>query len=185
MNKTKEIYDELSKTYDQLYVEGQNNPYMEDEREASEYFQKYSIWWNDGASVRIVSLGCGTGQDVQIMGYPDPELFVGYDISEEMLKRARIKYPEYDFKAHNCEVLLNHNCDLLVSIFGAPNYLGANTLLKHYDWMGAKHAFFIFYNENYEDGVIDGYHRYTKEDLVQIFGVVPEELGRNYYVIGW
>ncbi|MCA9403959.1 MAG: methyltransferase domain-containing protein, partial [Candidatus Omnitrophica bacterium] len=45
-----------------------------------------------GASV--LEFGCGTGE---ILAHMEPSRGVGVDISEEMISRAREKYPQYEF----------------------------------------------------------------------------------------
>lgn len=181
MTSISEKYDLISVDYDEKYVEGDNNPYMHDERLAARHYRQLN------KIGRIVSLGCGTGQDVQILGYPNPNYFTGYDISEGMLQKAVQKYPDYHFTKQDCSVNIDVKCDILVSIFGTPNYIGAEKLLEHYENMEASHAFFIFYAEHYNDGVIENYHKYTRDELRNYFGrePVPLEKGSNYYVVSW
>ncbi len=179
MNNIEQVYDDMSVCYDKVYVDGEDNTYLRDERIAAEWYKKID------RSGRIVSLGCGTGQDVSILDYPTD--FTGYDISEGMLKSAKKKFPNLEFKHSNCMLPIDDQCDILVSIFGTPNYIGAYSLLKHYKRMNAKHAFFVFYNEHYTDGVIETYHRYTRKELIEIFNCEVHDLetNSNYYVVQW
>ncbi len=185
------IYNDLSETYEEKYVAGRlQNPYMADEFHAG-------TWWQwSRLKGRIVSLGVGSGQDIEILGYPDPADFTGYDISEGMLANARQKFPAYaDRLLHfDCEQRLpgGIQADVLVSMFGAPNYLGAERLLRHYDDLGCKGAFFVFYNEMYDDGLDVGTIYYSKRDLFDIFtpffptmNVIDLFPGSNYYVVMW
>ena len=57
-------YDEASKWYEEKYVSGgwENNPYMKDEYDA------HKFWMNNGEVGKIVSLGVGSGQDIDILG---------------------------------------------------------------------------------------------------------------------
>jgi hypothetical protein len=84
------------------------------------------------------------------------------------------------------------DADVLVSLFGAANYLGVNKLLEQYKRLNCTSAFFVFYNEEYEDGVIDSddYNLYSKsklEDKFALFNPVvkPLEENSNYYVVWW
>lgn len=175
-----QVYDKLALDYDEKYVDGNDNPYMRDEYAAAELYKQQNL---EG---KIVSLGCGTGQDVSILGYPDPDLFVGYDISEGMLRKARLKHPEYQFIQHDCNQMTLSRCDILVSMFGTPNYIGHDKLMQHYHLTQAKHAFFVFYNENYVDGVVEKYYRYSTVQLERFFiGANHYTLNENYYVVTW
>lgn len=177
-------YDEASEWYEQKYVSGgwENNHYMKDEYDA------HKFWMENGEVGKIVSLGVGSGQDIEILGRPHPSTFVGYDISEGMLSNARKKFPEYIFKNADCSMYIPEKCDIIVSMFGTPNYIGLSTLLKHYIDMNAKHAFFIFYNEDYDDGFNESYHRYSYNELKNIlhaFDPIIQKLNQNYYIVKW
>jgi ubiquinone/menaquinone biosynthesis C-methylase UbiE len=177
-------YDEASEWYEQKYVEGgwENNPYMKDEYDA------HKFWMANGEVGKIISLGVGSGQDIEILGKPDPKTFVGYDISAGMLANARKKFPDYTFKLFDCKQAIDDKCDILVSMFGTPNYIGLSVLLGHYQRFNAKHAFFVFYDENYDDGFGEYYHKYTREELNNLlkpFSPIIEKLNENYYIVKW
>tara|TARA_B100000085_G_scaffold91528_1_gene82730 strand:- start:6780 stop:7001 length:222 start_codon:yes stop_codon:yes gene_type:complete len=73
-------------------------------------------------------------------------------------------------------------------MFGTPNYIGLEKLLEHYENFGAKHAFFIFYDENYNDGIGENYHRYTMDhlkDRLSEFNPIVNTLNENYYMVKW
>lgn len=190
-NHAETIYDEISKTYEEKYVAGGfQNSYMVDE------FHAKTWWLWSRLKGRIVSLGVGSGQDIEILGHPDPADFTGYDISEGMLANARQKFPAYADRLihHDCEMRLPRGtqADVLVSMFGAPNYLGAERLLRHYDDLDCKGAFFVFYNEFYDDGLDIGTIYYSKQDLFEIFtpffptlNIIDLFPGSNYYVVMW
>jgi SAM-dependent methyltransferase len=100
-NHAETIYDEISKTYEEKYVAGGfQNSYMVDE------FHAKTWWLWSRLKGRIVSLGVGSGQDIEILGHPDPADFTGYDISEGMLANARQKFPAY------ADRLIHHDCQL-------------------------------------------------------------------------
>ena len=105
-----------------------------------------------------------------------------------MLANGRKKYPNYTLIEHDCTDLIDEKCDILVSMFGTPNYIGLSKLLAHYQHMKCKHAFFVFYNENYVDGIASKYHRYTQDELTRIlhaFKPIVEPLNENYYIVKW
>lgn len=177
-------YDDAAQWYEQKYVEGgwENNPYMKDEYDAHQF------WTANGEVGKIISLGCGSGQDIEILGNPDPKTFVGYDFSEGMLANARNKFPAYTFIYQDCKLKIDNTCDILVSMFGTPNYIGLSTLLGHYRKFNAKHAFFVFYAEHYDDGFDESCYKYTKQELQAIlkcFNPIIENLNDNYYIVKW
>ena len=182
-----EIYNTLSVDYEEKYVQGDDNVYLRDERLASHH------WQQSGLTGNIVSLGVGSGQDIKILGHPRPENFRGFDISSGMLARAANKFPDYDFTLHDCNMMLTKDqpgCDVLVSMFGAANYLGVDTLISHYQHLGCTGAFFVFYHENYIDGVVDKYHLYSQQELKKKFEAYNARVGplldkSNYYVVWW
>jgi hypothetical protein len=176
----KEIYDAASKWYESMYIEGNDNIYMKDEKAAAEY------WKNNKRLGKIASLGVGSGQDISILGYPNPNYFTGYDISPGMLKNARVKFPDYNFVEHDCKTIINDDADILVSMFGTPNYIGIDGLLMHYITMKCSHAFFIFYNEPYNDGLVEDYKRYSYEHLKSCFwNATVTKLNDNYIIVNW
>ncbi|MCB9720807.1 MAG: glycosyltransferase [Candidatus Omnitrophica bacterium] len=65
-----------------------------------------------GASV--LEFGCGTGE---ILAHMEPSRGVGVDISEEMISRAREKYPQYEFLHAPCEdVKLEEKFDYIIMV---------------------------------------------------------------------
>jgi hypothetical protein len=186
MDNLENIYNELSKTYEKKYIN--TEPYLSDELMASKFWE----WANLSGS--IVSLGIGSGQDIEILKYPDPNEFNGYDISEGMLSNAKKKFPGYEkcLHHHDCNNMIeNISADILVSMFGTANYIGIDKLLEHYIHLNCSSAFFVFYNYQYNDGVAQGY-RYSKTDILEKFknynpslNVVDLFPGSNYYVVMW
>lgn len=182
-----ERYNDLSTDYEEKYVAGNDNPYMYDEQMAA------SHWQEAGLKGRIVSLGVGSGQDIEILGYPDPKMFRGFDFSEGMLANAKKKFPDYEFWLHDCRVVIrdhHEDADILVAMFGAANYLSLAQIKMQYDRLNCSKAFLVFYDENYNDGISDDYYRYTKGTLMTLlrpYKPVIKNLwdGSNYYVVWW
>ena len=183
MNQVADIYNKLSETYEQKYILSDDAiKYLSDESNARKH------WRDSGLSGRIISLGCGSGQDIEILDFPD--FWTGYDISRGMIANGEYKFPTYNFIEHDCNEMIFGTADILVCMFGAANYLGVDKLLEHYKHLGCHGAFFVFYNENYNDGIFDEYFRYTKADLEDAFNkyspkVCPLAEGSNYYVVWW
>ena len=120
--------------------------------------------------------------------FPDPDKFVGFDISVSMLANALVKHPEYTYVVQDCSQPIDIKCDVLTSVFGTPNYIGAAKLLEHYEAMNAKHAFFVFYAPWYEDGVATDYYRPTVEELTEMFGKFNPKIKQirdNYILVRW
>ena len=180
-----EKYDDAAvEYYEQKYVAGgwENNPYMKDE------FDAHKFWVKNKSVGKIISLGVGSGQDISILNNPSPNYFTGYDISKGMLDNAKDKFAEYEFVLADCKKNIENSCDILVSMFGTPNYIGLSKLLEHYQNFNASHAFFVFYAEWYDDGFGEYYHKYTKENLekiMQAFNPIVEQLNENYYIVKW
>ena len=177
-------YNNASSWYENKYVEGgwKNNPYMKDEYDA------HKFWMQNGEVGKIISLGVGSGQDIAILNNPHPKTFTGYDFSEGMLANAREKYPEYTFKQADCNKPIDDYCDILVSLFGVPNYIGLEKLMIHFLTFKAKHAFFVFYNETYDDGFGEDYYKYTQyqlKDQLQFMNATVSPLNENYYIVKW
>ena len=188
VNNVSSVYDSIADTYDQKYVEGEDNPYMEDEAYVADVWKKLDL-----PTGRILSLGCGTGQDVEILGYPDPEKYLGIDVSPKMLERARLKFGRdgYVFKLADvadleCPFMYRIDCDILVAMFGVPNYITLERLSELYEVVGAEHGFFVFYNEEYRDGISDHYN-FSIDQIRQTFkhhNPFFEEFS-NYVVCAW
>lgn len=180
-----EKYNEAANTYyEEKYVEGgwEENHYMQDEKDA------HAFWMANREDGKFISLGIGSGQDIPILGWPGHENFTGYDISQGMLNNALEKFPRYNFVLADCNEDIDDRCDILVSLFGVPNYIGVDKLIEHYNNFKAQHAFFVFYDENYEDGIAEEYNKYTKEELETLlspYNPIVEKLNDNYYIVKW
>ena len=123
-----------------------------------------------------------------MLDFPDPDKFVGFDISVSMLANALVKHPEYTYVVQDCSQPIDIKCDVLTSVFGTPNYIGAAKLLEHYEAMNAKHAFFVFYAPWYEDGVATDYYRPTVEELTEMLGKFNPKIKQirdNYILVRW
>lgn len=73
-----------------------------------EFFKK-----NVGPDDKVIEFGCGTGD---ILNAVAAKHKVGLDIAEEMIKRAREKYPDITFRQHDCETPFPEAGDFDVAI---------------------------------------------------------------------
>ena len=161
-------YNELSETYEGTYLSGDpnTNHYLFDDWMAARWFKDSRMTFD-----HAVVLGCGSGNDIITLGYPLPEKYTGYDFSAGMLANANEKFPSYSFHEWNCLDMTGDKGDLLVSAFGVPNYIGAAKLIQHYNDVQANKAFFIFYENHYDDvAPISTQYDYTQDELVEYFG---------------
>jgi ubiquinone/menaquinone biosynthesis C-methylase UbiE len=84
-----DVYDDFyAEIYDYLVY---NN--FKDDYEVGEIINKTS----PTSSSKILDIGCGTGNQVVNFGSKGYEV-LGIDISPSMIKKAKEKYPDYDFK---------------------------------------------------------------------------------------
>lgn len=188
--EAEQVYDNLASTYDQKYVSGENNPYMADEAEVARIWKKQPFSKESYLSNRrILSLGCGTGQDIEILGYPDPERYVGVDISNEMLNKAREKFSDYTFIQEDVNTNTEDfppQCEILVSMFGVPNYIQLHRMWQIYTITNAEHAFLVYYKSTYRDGVIDHFDYPIGEMRAFYKKYNPTfEMFGNYVVCSW
>ena len=91
-SKIKEHFDKIAEQYD--YYKRKNSYYY------SLLKQLYSSLIPQGKT--ILEIGCGTGE---ILNYLNPKHGVGVDISLEMVKIARKKYPNLSFEVCDAENL--------------------------------------------------------------------------------
>ena len=114
------IYDELAEGYDRYHVDAKSlaeNQYVADVLRGL---------------VRpgecVADLGCGTGLLLELCPVTAPD-YVGLDISEGILARARQKFPGHAFHAGDIQAphaaLPDGSVDLVVSLFGSPAYCDA------------------------------------------------------------
>lgn len=96
-----EVYDDFyAEVYDYLVY---NN--YKDEYEIGEIMNKTKLT----SSSKILDIGCGTGNQVVNFGSKGYEV-LGIDVSPSMIKKAKEKYPKYDF-----EVADASNIDIFTS----------------------------------------------------------------------
>jgi len=99
----------------------------------------------------VLDLGCGTGALLEHLNVP-PESYIGVDVSEKMLEKARCKFPGYTFHLGDMANLpfTNEQFDNVVSLFGSISYADPKVCceIRHLlKWHGK--YFLMFCNERY------------------------------------
>lgn len=124
----KRKYDNLAKGYDDIFtykINKAENDIVGNLLVQAEIdlflFDRYRNWG------RILDLGCGTALALDFIS---PGKYVGIDISPEMIKKARLKfpkekYPKYDFKVGdmmNIKRFKASSFDMAISLFNSFSY---------------------------------------------------------------
>ncbi len=135
----KTIYNCIAEKYDSTY---QQDRFLLDEQQAAKYLRALQPYGS------VLSLGCGTGQDIEIGDIPSKD-FVGLDISTSMLSVAKAKYPNYNFVEWNCEYLYDYQADTVIGMFGVINYTSLNKFLDQINHSKAKKFLGIIFSPIY------------------------------------
>ncbi|WOO87609.1 methyltransferase domain-containing protein [Mollicutes bacterium LVI A0039] len=88
----------------------------------------YDKWFRgiDFSDKSVVDLGCGMPTYLpRIM----PREYLGLDLSIEMINRAQVNFPNYQFRAENITDA-KFNCDVVISILDVFNYLPSIEAVK-------------------------------------------------------
>ncbi|MEN9796412.1 MAG: hypothetical protein RL653_108 [Pseudomonadota bacterium] len=114
------IYDELADGYDRYHTDGKS---LAENAHVADVLRGLVR-----PGLRVADLGCGTGLLLELCPVAAPD-YVGLDISEGMLTRARQKFPGHAFHAGDIQAphaaLPDGSVDLVVSLFGSPAYCDA------------------------------------------------------------
>ena len=126
-------YDGLASGYDDFHVDAKSraeNDWVRDRLAA-----------RIGPSTRLVDLGCGTGLLLDLLPVA-PDRYLGIDISEGMLERARAKHPDHRFVRGDIQNVSPElgRFDLVVSLFGSASYCGLEPFARSVGRLSAEGA---------------------------------------------
>lgn len=81
----------------------------------------YHNWFGneDFRDKRVVDLGCGVPHYLSTL---KPQSYLGFDLSAEMIRRAQLAYPDYDFVVNDITTV-DFQADVVISILDVINYL--------------------------------------------------------------
>jgi SAM-dependent methyltransferase len=171
------LYDQLAESYDRLHAD----PLSVAENAVVVDRLRYQ------PDEAVLDIGCGTGLLLDELAVP-PMNYLGIDPSAKMLARLREKHPEA--KTMQCpleDFWPPVRYDLIVGLFGAPNYITASALRRVPSLLtpGGRY-FMMFYGEGYAPVT---YERAGVQltHLVHVPDVMPgvrSELGRFNVIEG-
>ncbi|MEO1234323.1 MAG: methyltransferase domain-containing protein [Myxococcota bacterium] len=118
-----ETYDELAVGYDDYHVDNKSL--------AENRFVAGRIAARIDASTSVLDVGCGTGLLLDLIDIP-PDRYLGVDVSEGMLQRAKKKHPHHRFVTADAQRMSSDlgRFDLVVSLFGSPSYCALGSFAR-------------------------------------------------------
>lgn len=156
-----EQYNTIAPTYDAEY---QVEKYRKDEERTAEFLRSIN------PSGFIICQGIGTGQDYEMLNPGPDDIVLGLDISEEMLKRAREKFPLLQTQLWDCAKVYPAHADVVVSLYGTINYAGLHTFINQIRASGAKKFCGVMFSPQYLPPLGTDYVRhYWYEEICDMF----------------
>jgi SAM-dependent methyltransferase len=136
-------YDLIADRYDTLFQDAESH------RENMEIFGMIPIRHSD----RILDVGCGPGLFLECTSLWDKLDYTGIDPSTKMLQRLAAQFPEYSGNVVNArleEFYDGEGFDLIISLFGAANYIEPSAWPRVLSMLrpGGR-VFAMFYQERY------------------------------------
>lgn len=113
MTIIKNIYDTVANQYDAKY---QDDIHLVEDAINSIYLKSFE-------ADTVLDIGCGTGHVIELAGL-HPWQYFGVDISEEMVKVAQSKYPEYEIVTGDATNGFFGRFDLILAVYGQLNHMG-------------------------------------------------------------
>lgn len=179
-------YNEVASSYDDEY---QVEKYRKDEERTAELLREIE------PSGFIICQGIGTGQDFEMINPGPNDLVLGLDISEEMLKRAKEKFPLLQTQLWDCGNVYPAHADVVVSLYGTINYVGLHSFIDQIRASGAKKFFGVMFSPEYLPPLAPEHVKhYSLEDVDEMFEMYDIEyritplfgkhfVRQNYWVI--
>ncbi len=166
-----QLYDNVANQYDDEY---QQEKWLNDELQTAKHLRLLQPYGN------VLSLGCGTGQDITIGGF-ESQSFVGLDNSTNMLKQAMGKFPGYKFIKWDCSLTFDAKADTVVSLFGTINYVGLPHFIKQILESGATKFFGVLFSPKYKPSLGHDYCTYyTSAQIESVF----KDAGLDFKICG-
>jgi hypothetical protein len=154
------LYDEIAKEYDKEY---QQEKWQQDEIQTAKHLRLLQPYGN------VLSLGCGTGQDIVIGDFKNDQ-FTGIDNSVNMLKCALEKFPGYKFAKWDCSETFDVRADTVVSLFGTINYVGLESFIDQIIKSKATSFFGVMFSPRYKPSLGSEFCTYyTLPQIEQLF----------------
>ncbi len=156
-------YKEFAKYYDLLYSD------LEYEKSSKRIIKLFSEY-NKSKGNKLLDVACGTGTHIS---YLKSEFnCTGIDLSEPMLKQARKKSLDCEFKVGDMKSFkLNKKFDVVTCLFNSINNLGAGKELET--------TINNFYNHLKKGGLLITEFFHEKEDFVNKFNHLRTYNGEN------
>lgn len=109
-------FDGVAEVYDELYTDEPSR--LED----AEFIQRWGPLFQDAA---VLDVGCGTGWLLDNLGDRLWPLYLGFDLSPEMVRVASEKHPHRSFEVRDMEAQRWPYCpwDLVVSLWCSASYM--------------------------------------------------------------
>lgn len=151
------LYDEVANWYDEEY---QQDKWRDDEQQTAKHLrllQPYGL---------VLSLGCGTGQDIEIGGLK-PQCFIGLDNSANMLMQAMKKFPGYAFSKWDCSITFDAQADTVISLFGTINYVGLEQFVAQVVESNATKFFGVMFSPKYKPALGSEFCTYYTPTQIQ------------------
>lgn len=154
------LYDKIADQYDNEY---QQQKWLDDEIQTAHHLRLLQPYGN------VLSLGCGTGQDI-IIGDFTAQNFIGLDNSTNMLKQAIGKFPGYTFVKWDCSLTFKQSANTVVSLFGTINYVGLEQFIDQIAESNARDYFGVMFSPRYKPALGSEYCKYyTKLQIEDMF----------------
>ncbi len=149
MNATAEHYNDIAKNYDYADLFG---TISQSHDAALSQIMKFNIGLNRH-NFRVLDLGVGDGNFLKKLKplMPSAE-FYGFDVSKEMLKKARENIDFHGIQASAADadkMLPLHMQDLILAHF-INAYIPLESLLQQVKWMSKANGYFSFITSTYE-----------------------------------
>jgi len=128
-------YDKIALQYDDLF---KNQEYKDEDKKIMDLIKPRGS---------VLDIGCGTGLFLE---YHNPDKYLGIDISENMLKKIKLKYPNRQTIRTSFEDFYGKTFDTVIALYGTASYIKPEALDKiEYLLNPGGKVFLMFYKKGY------------------------------------